>query len=296
MPIAIPSALRGLLSFCGYALNTLFWCVPLFIFVAAKAAVPLESWANRCTRILHGIAENWIWCNNLNQRLVGNTDWEVQGTEALNRSDWYMVLSNHRSWVDILVLQRVFYRRIPFLMFFIKNELIWFPLLGQAWWAMDFPFVKRYSRRTLRSKPHLRGRDLEMTRKACLKFDRMPVAIMNFVEGTRFSSEKARRQRSPYKHLLKPRAGGLALVLSSMQERIHRVLDVTIVYPQDRQRFWDLLCGRISRIKVEVNTLPVGPELRGDYAKDEDFRDAIQRWLNHLWTQKDRRIQTLLAD
>ena len=202
-------SIRGSLSLCIYILNTLFWCIPLFVLVAAKAVVPLETWKRQCSRMLNAIAENWIWVNNQNQKMVGNTHWDVKGIEGLDRSDWYLVLANHQSWVDILVLQRIFHKKIPFLKFFIKKELIWLPILGQAWWAMDFPFVKRYSQSYLQKKPHLKGKDLEITRKACQKFKKIPISIMNFVEGTRFTAEKHRNQQSPYAHLLRPKAGGI---------------------------------------------------------------------------------------
>ena len=291
----LPGVVRGNLSLALYILNTLLWCVPLFMLVLAKAMVPLESWMRKCSRLLNAIAENWIWVNNLNQRLVaGNTRWEVQGVEALKRSEWYLVLANHQSWVDILVLQRIFHRKIPFLKFFIKKELLWFPVLGQAWWAMDFPFVKRYTKSYLQKKPHLKGKDLEITRKACKKFKKTPVSIMNFVEGTRFTNEKHHRQQSPYSHLLKPKAGGIAFVLGSLGEQIHRVLDVTIVYPEGVINFWALLCGKIRKIKVRVRSLPVSPELLGDYANDEHFRAALQRWLNNIWAEKNRYIEEMM--
>jgi 1-acyl-sn-glycerol-3-phosphate acyltransferase len=235
---AFLEAIRGSLSLILYFLNTVFWCIPLFILVAAKAVVPMESWRRKCSRMLNAIAENWIWVNNMNQKMIGNTRWDVQGIEALERSDWYLVLANHQSWVDILVLQRIFHRKIPFLKFFIKKEMIWLPILGQAWWAMDFPFVKRYSQSYLRKKPHLKGKDLEITRKACQKFKKIPISVMNFVEGTRFTKEKHSSQQSPYAHLLRPKAGGVALVLDSMAEQIHRVLDVTIVYPDGVSSFF----------------------------------------------------------
>ena len=263
--------------------------------VAAKAAVPMESWLRGCSRVLNTIAENWIWVNNLNQKLIGDTRWDVQGVEAMERSGWYLVLANHQSWVDILVLQRVFHRKIPFLKFFIKKELLWFPILGQAWWAMDFPFIKRYTRSYLQKKPHLKGKDLEITRKACTKFKKIPVSIMNFVEGTRFSNEKHRRQQSPYTHLLKPKAGGIAFVLGSMGESIYRVLDVTIVYQDGARSFWALLSGNIRKIRVSVRSLPVSPELIGDYTNDEHFRTGLQRWLNNLWAEKDRCIEELMS-
>jgi len=293
---AFSGAVRGGLSLVFYILNTLFWCIPLFVLVAVKAAVPLEAWMRRCSRMLNAIAENWIWVNNQIQKLMsGNTRWEVQGLETLERSEWYLVLANHQSWVDILVLQRIFYRKIPFLKFFIKKELLWLPVLGQAWWAMDFPFVKRYAQRYLQKKPHLKGKDLEITRKACQKFKKMPVSIMNFVEGTRFTSEKHRRQKSPYSHLLKPKAGGIAFVLGSLGEQIHRVLDVTIVYPDGISNFWALLCGKIRKIKVRVRYLPVSPELLGDYVNDGHFRAGLQRWLNNIWAEKNQYIEEMSA-
>jgi 1-acyl-sn-glycerol-3-phosphate acyltransferase len=292
---AFLEAIRGSLSLILYFLNTVFWCIPLFALVAAKAVVPMESWRRKCSRMLNAIAENWIWVNNMNQKMIGNTRWDVQGIEALERSDWYLVLANHQSWVDILVLQRIFHRKIPFLKFFIKKEMIWLPILGQAWWAMDFPFVKRYSQSYLRKKPHLKGKDLEITRKACQKFKKIPISVMNFVEGTRFTKEKHSSQQSPYAHLLRPKAGGVALVLDSMAEQIHRVLDVTIVYPDGVSSFWALLCGKIQKIKVQVRSLPVSPELLGDYANDGQFRSGLQGWLNNIWEEKNRYMDEMMA-
>ena len=288
-------SVRGSLCLILYGVNTVFWCVPLFVLVTAKAVVPLEPWMRRCSRMLNAIAENWIWVNNLNQKLTGKTRWDVQGLETLKRSEWYLVLANHQSWVDILVLQRVFHRKIPFLKFFIKKELLWFPVLGQAWWAMDFPFVKRYTKSYLKKKPHLKGRDLEITREACKKFKKIPVSIMNFVEGTRFTNTKRLRQQSPYAHLLRPKAGGIAFVLDSMGKQIHRVLDVTIVYPDGVSSFWALLCGEIRKIKVRVRSLPMDPELLGDYANDGHFRAGLQHWLNNIWAEKNRYIEEMMT-
>jgi len=249
MPRTVPGALRGCLAALIYAVNTILWCTPLFVVVAAKALVPVESWRRKCGRVLHRIAENWIVVNNFNQKLIGRTRWDVEGLEAMQPLDWYLVLANHQSWVDILVLQRIFNQKIPLLKFFIKKEMIWFPILGQAWWAMDFPFIKRYKKSLLARKPHLRGKDLEMTRKACAKFKKIPISVMNFVEGTRFTAAKHATQQSPYAHLLKPKAGGVAAVLGAMGEQIQRILDVTIVYPDHRSSFWAFLCGNIQEIK-----------------------------------------------
>jgi 1-acyl-sn-glycerol-3-phosphate acyltransferase len=292
----IPGPIRGFLSLLGYTLNTFFWCTFLFSVALLKAVIPHRGWRRHCSRILNWIASRWIAVNNLNLKLMNTIRWDIRGLEALRAGNWYLVVSNHQSWVDILILQRIFHRRIPFLKFFIKQELIWMPVLGLAWWALDFPFVKRYSRSVLERKPHLKGKDLEITRKACRKFREIPVSIMNFAEGTRFTPAKHRRQRSPYAHLLRPRSGGIAFVLSAMGEQMTSILDVTIVYPQGAVSFWDMLCGRLQSVVVRVREIPVTDKFRGDYFNDDDYRQWFQEWLNHLWLEKDARIATILSN
>jgi 1-acyl-sn-glycerol-3-phosphate acyltransferase len=291
----LPGPVRGALSLLLYTFNTIFWTSLLFLIVLVRAIIPIKKWHRMCSRMANAVAENWISFNNLNQKITGSISLDVQGTESLKRSEWYLVLANHQSWVDILVLQRIFNRKIPFLKFFIKKELFWFPILGQAWWALDFPFIKRYSHSFLAKHPHLKGTDMEITRKACRKFKTIPISIMNFVEGTRFSRSKRDNQQSPYTHLLKPKAGGASFVLSAMEGRIHRILDVTIDYSEGPRTFWAFVCGRIKRANVRVRSFPVTEDLVGDYAEDRAFRVHFQHWLNELWREKDRLIQELRA-
>ena len=288
------STLKGLFSLSLYFLNTLFWGTPLLVLTLLKLVIPIKGWRQLCSRLLNGCATNWVGINNLNQRWLSGTHWDVQGVTNLQRNGWYLVISNHQSWVDILVLQRVMHRKIPFLKFFLKKELMWIPILGQCWWALDFPFMKRYSKQFIKKHPHLKGKDFETTRKACAKFKTMPVSVMNFVEGTRFSPEKHALQRSPYTHLLKTRAGGVAFVLGTMGHQVHRVLDVTIAYPKGIKSFWDFLCGRIEYISVRVNAIPVTEELIGDYAENREFRVQFHNWLNRIWSAKDQRMEELL--
>ncbi len=291
----LPGPVRGVLSLLLYTFNTVFWTSFLFSIVLMRAIIPIKAWQRMCSRMANAVAENWISFNNLNQKITGSISLDVQGTESLKRSEWYLVLANHQSWVDILILQRIFNRKIPFLKFFIKKELFWFPILGQAWWALDFPFIKRYSHSFLAKHPHLKGTDMEITRKACRKFKTIPISIMNFVEGTRFSRSKRDRQQSPHTHLLKPKAGGASFVLSAMEGRIHQILDVTIDYSEGPRTFWAFVCGRIQRATVRVRSLPVTEDLVGDYAEDRAFRVHFQHWLNELWHEKDCLIQELRA-
>ncbi len=279
-----------------YVANTLFWVVLLFVVVFFKALIPHRWFRLQCGRLLNMIANAWIQFNNLNQKLTANIHWDVKGVERLNPKAWYMLVANHQSWVDILVLQRVFHKKIPFIKFFLKKELIWVPFLGVAWWALDFPFMKRYSKAFLRKHPHLKGKDLEITRKACVKFKQIPISIMTFVEGTRFTRGKHQHQKSPHRHLLRPKAGGLAFTLAAMGEQLDSLLDITIVYPQGPKRLWDFVCGRVRRIQVRVRSVPLLETAQGDYVNDHEFKRKFQEWVNQLWVEKDARIDYLLSN
>ena len=289
-------SLNGALSALLYGLNTLFW-VPLVLALAVlKLVVPLKPWRTFMTYLLDACAVGWISVNNFNQRLFSRTTLEVSGLEGLARNDWYLVIANHQSWVDILLLQRVFNREVPFLKFFLKQQLIWVPFLGLAWWALDFPFMRRYSKSFLAKNPHLKGKDMETTKKACEKFQYKPTSIMNFVEGTRFTKEKHTRQVSPFKHLLKPKAGGIAFVLNAMGGQLHHLIDVTIFYPAGTPSFWDFINGSVSKIKLHVDVKPLKdlfPEdiKVMDYFENPEQRARFQQWLNQQWQAKDQRLE-----
>jgi 1-acyl-sn-glycerol-3-phosphate acyltransferase len=152
--------------------------------------------------------------------------------------------------------------------------------------------MKRYSKAFLDRNPHLKGKDLEITRQACEKFQGIPVTVVNFLEGTRFTVDKHRNQQSPYRHLLKPKAGGVAFVLAALGDNLDALLDVTILYPEGTPPgFWDLLCGRVSRVVIDVQTRDLNAALwRSDYQEDPVFRAEIQQWVSELWAQKDARL------
>ena len=259
----LPAPLVGLIATVLMTLNALFW-VPLLLVVSSlKLVLPFKRVRLLIDPVLLLIAEAWIACNGGWMALTQNTTWDVQGIEGLNPNGWYLVNSNHQSWVDILVLQRLLNRRIPLLKFFIKHELIWVPVMGLAWWALEFPFMRRHSEEFLKKHPEMRGKDQETTRKACEKYALIPTSVMNFLEGTRFTKAKHAKQQSPYRHLLKPKAGGMALALDAMGERFQAILDVTIVYPDGAPTFKHFLLGKMRRVVVRVRVLPIPHHLMG---------------------------------
>ncbi|NKI34527.1 acyltransferase [Wenzhouxiangella sp. XN79A] len=278
------------------SLNTVVHCVPLLLLAVMKVVLPFRPLRRALTTLLTGIAESWIGVNNWMIDRLSGTRLIVEGELPHCPDGQVLVLANHQSWIDIPVLQRVFNQRLPLLRFFLKSQLIWVPVLGLAWWALDFPFMKRYDRETIARRPELAGRDIAATRRACEKFRDRPVAIMNFVEGTRFDIAKHRRQGSSFRHLLKPRSGGIAFVLDAMQGAIDTIVDVTLVYPRGGGELPALMAGEVPEVVVHVRTFPVPEVLKGGgYEDDPEFRQRFQNWLNEFWREKDARIGRILA-
>ncbi len=271
----------------------MFWLLPILVFSFCKAIIPLRLSQKVFSYLLDLMASNWVATNSLIQKIFTKTDIVVTGLEGLKIDDWYLVLANHQSWVDIVVLQRALHGNIPFLKFFLKKELIYVPLLGLAWWALDFPFMKRYSQAFLKKNPHLRGKDLETTKKACAKFKYKPVSVMNFIEGTRFTDKKHDKQGSPYKNLLKPKSGGISFVLDAMGEHLTKIVDVTIYYPDGIPNFGDFVCGEVDRVHLEVHTLDIESELGHINFSDRNDRIVFQKWLTEFWHDKDARIEKM---
>lgn len=280
------SAIKGSLASLIIATNVVLVFSAMVPVALIKLILPFKAVRRVADSCLTALATEWVSINNAWMAAVGDTRWNVQGLEGLKRRGWYLVSVNHQSWVDILVLQKVFHRRIPFLKFFLKHELIWVPVIGLAWWALDFPFMRR--------KAGSSATDLATTRRACEKFKLIPTSVINFVEGTRFTQAKHDKQASPYVHLLKPKVGGMAVALATLGDEFDALLDVTIVYPQGTPSFWELLSGQLKEVIVRVQPRAIPRELLGsDYQSDPQFRTRMQAWVNGMWLEKDRQIEEL---
>jgi 1-acyl-sn-glycerol-3-phosphate acyltransferase len=281
------------------SISTIVLTTLLCVLAIPKWLAPTDAIRSFFRRELAKIAELWISVNNFLLSLYPETHWDIEIPSNLDHEGCYLVSCNHRSWVDILVLQRCFNRRLPLMRFFLKRELIRVPFLGIAWWALDFPFMRRDSQAARAGKAGRKGRDLENARIACEKFRDIPVAMMNFPEGTRFSEAKRDKGKAPYRNLLMPRIGGMGQVLYALGDQLDALIDVTIVYPQagDAARaptFWDLLTGRIPAIvaHAERRTIPDGL-LGRDFRSDSQFRRELEDWMNGMWREKDALIDRL---
>lgn len=285
-----------LLSIALTIVVTILCSVPIILAGLVKLLLPVPFVWRKVSLFCNFMM--YCWCEGLALLLHLNPwlKWDVEGLEGLSKKNWYLLVCNHHSWADIVVLCVLFRKHIPMNKYFLKQQLAWVPFIGLACWALDMPFMKRYSRAYLLRHPERRGKDVETTRRSCEKFRAHPTTIVNFVEGSRFTEEKRQQTRSPYQHLLPPKAAGIAMALNVLGSQFDKLLNVTLCYPEnDRTPFFDMLSGKLTRIVVRVDMQPIEEELHGDYVNDKGFKRRFQLWLNTLWSEKDVLIEEIKA-
>lgn len=249
-----------------------------------------------------GITNHWINTNNfLLDKLSPQRDWRIHMPDDLKADGRYLLICNHQSWVDTSVVQYVSESRLPITRFFAKHELLYIPIVGQTFYFLDFPMMKRHSKEEIAKNPALATRDLEEVRRACQLLANKPFVLLNFLEGTRFDKVKHERQNSPYRHLLKPKAGGFALAIASLGEQIDGVLDMTLVYPDGVPDYGELWSGKLVRLGVDVRHLPMDQGLfnqlkAGKYDEDEAVKAELFDFLDEVWRQKDKKMEQMMDD
>ncbi|WP_318370239.1 acyltransferase [Enterobacter sp.] len=291
------AAFTLLLSVALTILVTVLCSVPIILAGLIKILLPIPGVWHAVSTFCHFMM--YCWCAGLAALLHLNPHlkWDVQGLEGLSKRNWYLLICNHHSWADIVVLCVILRKCIPMNKYFLKQQLAWIPFIGFACWALDMPFMRRYSRSYLLRHPERRGKDVETTRRSCEKFSRHPTTIVNFVEGSRFTEEKRLQTHSPFRNLLQPKAAGIAMALNVLGGQFDKLLNVTLCYPEnDRQPFHDMLTGKLTRIVVRVDLLPVTQALHGDYINDRVFKRSFQQWLSDRWTEKDQLIDDIKAE
>ena len=285
--------LLGGISLALYAVTTVILAVVIIVSAPILLLIPIRSWRLWFqTHYLQRIPALHAMLNSAIMMISTHGKWDIAGTGSLSADGWYVMMSNHRSWMDILVLYHVFKGKIPPLKFFMKKELLWqLPFAGIACYALGYPFMSRHSRAEIRKNPQLKGRDIETTKKACAGLRNFPTTLINFIEGTRFTQKKKERQQSPFHHLLKPHAGGVAIVIHELENKLSGVINVVIAYPKKTPSAWNFMCGNFEKIIVRYEVLPMTPTLIGNYHTDRQFRAQFQQWLNEVWLRNDAIIE-----
>ncbi|WP_038149223.1 acyltransferase [Tolumonas lignilytica] len=285
----LPGFVLLVFSVAMVILNTALVSLLIGVLAILKLLLPIAAIRHRLTQACNGVMYGWLCGNALMLRLVNRVEWEVHDTTQLNPKGWHMVICNHQSWADIVLIGDIFRNRLPVPKFFLKHDLLYVPFVGLACWGLDMPFMRRYTRQQLLKNPALRGKDVTTAREACAKFKTIPTTVINFVEGSRFTPQKRAETKSPYQHLLTPKPAGLAMAINVLGEQFEKIVNVTLAYPDNQERpFHDMLSGRMKRIQVWIEEIPVTEVQRGDYMKDKPFKRGFQQWLSDVWQRKDQ--------
>ena len=286
------NTIKGLTAILFMTLNTAavwsvlwFWVIQR-IWTSGEKLVDLKE---RMDKII------WWWTGG-NRWLLKRLDliepeivWKHIDDVSLDK--WYLVISNHQSWTDIILLQSYLYGKIPPLKFFTKQQLIWVPGIGLAMYVLGFPYVKRVSKAQIKANPNLRNADRDNIAEACKGFKNHPTSILNFLEGTRRTSAKQLNQSSDYKNLLKPKIGGIEYVIKDMGDYLHKLIDVTIVYPDGTPTFWQFVKGECRSVKFVVSHHEIPKEVLVD--NDIERRSSLSGWIKTIWMQKDQQISEM---
>ena len=258
------------LSVTAITLNLTFWVIPVFVIAVGQAIARSQRTRRFWYRILDAIYHAAVHFNSAWVTRVLGVNIVVHGEVPRDPTEHLIVLSNHRSWFDILVLHKLVTGEGPIIKFLMKKELIYIPVVGWLCFALNFPRLNRGGSEDGRTQ------DYSTVQQAAESLNGGLGALLNFAEGTRFSPAKHRAQQSPYRYLLRPHSGGLRIMLAAMPEV--RILDCTLAYPNQSLSFWQCLGGDLREIHVWLDSIPAF-----------EVTD-VNAWLAERWEVKDRRI------
>ncbi len=295
----LPAPLLFLLNFTLISVVTVVLAIPLFTLALVRLLLPFKVVLALVDKVNQAVFYLWVSNNSFLMWLTNRIKWDIQGADIKKIQGSCFIISNHVTWTDIVMLGHIYRGKIPITKFFLKHSLIYIPILGQACYSLGMPFLRRYSRNELLKNPQLKMKDINATRKACLNLLEHPSSLVNFVEGTRYTPQKAAAQKSTYRHLMPPKAASLAIALGLIGEHIDCMLNTTLIYPGKHEGsiFMQMLCGRLKHVIARVEVIDketIAKHMVGDYLYDKQFKHAFTMYLRDMWQRKDEQIEALL--
>lgn len=295
----LPAPILFVINFVWLSIGTTLLSIPVLLMAFIKLILPIRP----VLKVVDVVNQLTFKCFCLNNafliRLTNKADWDIKGFENIKINGSCIIISNHVTWADIVLLCHLYRGRIPITKFFLKQSLIWIPVIGQVCYAVGMPFLRRYSRAKILKNPKLKNKDVNATRKACKSLVNYPSSLVNFVEGTRFTEAKAVAQKTPYQNLMPPKATSLAVALGIIGNNIDCILNTTLVYPDNKPGtniFMSLLCGRLHKFAARVEVISkeeIQEHLIGDYLNDKQFKRNFNTKLRAIWQVKDENIAAI---
>lgn len=278
------------IAICLELLSVFLIPVPIIILGLLRIIVPSKVLKKILTDGIEHSALFWVSINHFIFRYLLFAKITIIGAEHVDAKKNYLVIANHQSWLDILMLEEALYRRSGFSRYFIKKNLLHIPLSGWACRILYYPSMHRITKSQLAKNPERRGQDVETTKRACRKLKGIYFKLNNFPEGTRFTEEKYAKQAGKYQYLLEPKTGGIAHALYILQDHLDGILDLTILFAK-KPNVLKFFLGMPCPVTIVVKKLPITPDLIGQYENDQAYRIHIQQFVSSLWQQKEALIK-----
>ncbi|MEJ6474294.1 acetyltransferase [Pseudoalteromonas piscicida] len=281
----LPKWFLGLSASAWLLVNTFVCGLLVLLFGIVKLLIPVKF----ISTALHFFYGMWCKGNYVGLRIACNKI-RLSLPKELHSQGWYLLISNHLSWLDIVVLSAM--DVLPAPKFFLKDELKYVPFIGTGAWAMGMPFMKRASKAQIAKNPKLKGMDVERTKASCRNFRDHPTTVINFVEGTRHTKAKHQHQKSPFQYLLKPKAGGVAFALEVLSEQLDGMLNATLAYELEGEHICRaFILGRLAAIDVKIDYIAMADIPLGNYQADKAYRVEFQSFMNEVWQRKDCQLE-----
>jgi lysophosphatidic acid acyltransferase/lysophosphatidylinositol acyltransferase len=220
----------------------------------------------------------WGWCVTGAELFYG-VRMIFTGDDVPMRED-ALLISNHQQMPDIPAIMKFCKTkdRLGDMKYFVKKQLKWVPGMG---WGMQFLDCLFIDRDWASDREHIH-RTFDR-----LVSDNVPVHLVSFVEGTRFTMAKLEAAQvyarenglTVPRHTLVPRSKGFAASVEGLKSHVAAVYDITIAYEKGVPTLWQYLKGLVKRIHFHVRRFSVS-----DLPSTES---ELRAWLLARWQEKD---------
>jgi len=257
-----------------YAIGFLIWIFSSLLFMGAGCLLCALIFTLFPSERTHQMM--WVfyvkWVQMLSwwvRKLIPNIS--EKHNDTFPKNEPFIIVANHYSWIDIIVLYATVYTKTMPFVFVMKRDLIKLPFIGVICWGLGHPLIYR---------GRARRKNLMILQDAARRALIYRYGIMIFPEGTRYT--KSLGKPKGYKHLLTPRTIGFEKVLDSMGGKI-KVIDVTLQYATSSHAVWDFLRGKLGHVSVCSDCETVHYE-------------QAEKWLLARWSIKDQQLQKALLE
>ncbi len=271
------------------ACNIAFWVLPLLLLAVVKWTLPHPAVRALIYRLMEGVYHKCVAGNSWVLDHLSGCQLDINDLD-LDPKRSYLVVSNHVSWADILILHKIFNYRIPMLKTVVKHQLLYLPIIGLVVWGFEYPMMRRYSKDFLDKHPEKKGEDRERLRKSIRGFKETPTCLLNFAEGTRITPAKQHKDSGEYRYLLRPKSGGLSFMMEAVEGYVEDLVDVTIVYESATMNFWDFISGRNPKATIRLKHHPVLDIVTMGDNPQAPIHEKVRLWLSQIWHEKDEFI------